>query len=37
MKHVYSGGASSLTPNEKHEFTNNLARSIPNAIDTGAA
>jgi len=28
VKNVYSGGASSLTPNEKHEFANNLVRTI---------
>jgi len=28
MKQVYSGGKGTLTPNEKHDFTNNLVRSI---------
>lgn len=35
MKHVYSG-SENMTANEKHEFSNNLIRSIgTNDTDTG--
>jgi len=36
MKHVYSGGEN-MTPNERHEFSNNLIRSIANTNDTESA
>ena len=31
MKHVYNGPNENLNANQKHEFTNNLIRSIPHS------